>query len=267
MALNIIDTHAHLDMPEFDSDREAVIRRAFDCGVETINTIGINIESCQRAVELAEKYEGIVSSVGFHPQETDSVNKEDVDKLAELAQHPRVVAIGEMGLDYYRLKSSRENQLKVLKWQLEVARKVGKPIIIHCREAQDDMLSVIQSWVGIDYRSQDKIRGVLHCFNGDLEIAILYINMGFFIALGAYIGYPSSARLRETVSNIPPEKLVIETDCPFLPPQKYRGQRNEPSYTTITLGVLAEVKKMSLEEMARQTTSNAKRLFNLPLRS
>ncbi len=143
MELNVIDTHAHLDMPEFDLDRDAVVRRAIDCGVNTINTIGINLESCKRAVELAEKYQGIVSSVGFHPQETDLVNREDVDKLAELAQHPRVVAMGEMGLDYYRLKSSRENQLKVLKWQLELAREIGKPIIIHCRSIHQQSSNII----------------------------------------------------------------------------------------------------------------------------
>jgi TatD DNase family protein len=215
---------------------------------------------------LAEKYPGIVASVGFHPQECEGVREEDVNILAQMALHPRVVAMGEMGLDYYRLKSSRENQLKVLNWQLEKAKEIGKPIIIHCREAQIDMLRIIRSWSEGYLLPQDKPRGVLHCFNGNLEIAQQYINMGFFIALGAYIGYPSSARLRDTVKNIPSENLVIETDCPFLPPQKYRGQRNEPSYSTITLGVLAEVKQVSPAEMAQLTTSNAKRLLNLPLK-
>jgi TatD DNase family protein len=263
MEANIIDTHAHLDMPEFDSDRDAVINKAFESGVKTINTIGINLESCQRAIELAEKYQGIVSSAGFHPQESNNVTREDVNKLAELARHPRVVALGEMGLDYYRLKSSRERQLEVLKWQLDLAGEIDKPIIIHCRDAQQDMVSTIRRWIGADHVNHDKVRGVLHCFNGDLEMANLYIELGFYIALGGYIGYPSSAKLRSTVGNIPAEKLVIETDCPFLPPQKYRGQRNEPSYSTITLSVLAEVKGVSVEEMAHQTTLNARRLFNL----
>ena len=266
MDMDIIDTHAHLDMPEFDSDRDAVIKRAFDGGVNIINTIGINIESCRRAIELAEKYQGIVSSVGFHPQESDNIKEEDVHILKKFAQHPRVVAMGEMGLDYYRHRSSRENQLKVLKWQLELAIEIGKPIIIHCREAQEDMLNLVRKWIGNTHISHNGARGVLHCFNGDLEIANIYIDMGFYVALGAYIGYPSSANLRNTVKNIPFERLVIETDCPFLPPQQYRGQRNEPYYSMITLGVLAEVKRVPQEEMARLTTLNARNLFNLPVK-
>ncbi len=262
MELNVIDTHAHLDMPEFDSDRDIVISRAFENGVTLINTIGINLPSCQRAIGLAEKYPGIIASVGFHPQESDGVDKADVGILAQLAQHPRVVAIGEMGLDYYRLKSSREKQIEVLKWQLKLAEEVNKPIIIHCREAQEDMLKIIRSWVGTDPTPLRRPRGVLHCFSGDLETAEQYISMGFFIALGAYIGYPSSGRLRDTIKNISSNYLVVETDSPFLPPQKYRGQRNEPFYSTITLGVLAEIQGLSSEEMAMKTTSNARRLFN-----
>ena len=263
MELNVIDTHAHLDMPEFDLDRDTVIGRAFENGVKIINTIGINLPSCYKAIELAEKYPGIVASVGFHPQESEGGNKADIDILDQLAQHPKVVAIGEMGLDYYRLKSSKEKQLQVLKWQLELAKRVNKPIIIHCREAQEDMLNIIQSWIGTDFTPQQKPRGVLHCFSGNLETAQEYIRMGFLIALGAYIGYPSSGKLRDTLKNIASDNLVVETDCPFLPPQKYRGQRNEPFYSTITLGILAEIQGLSLEEMGRKTTSNARRLFNL----
>jgi TatD DNase family protein len=262
--IEIIDTHAHLDMPEFDPDRAEVINRATDAGVATIITVGINLESDRRAVQLAEKYPGVQAALGFHPQDSKGVKKEDIDSLAEMARHPRVRAIGEIGLDFYRHYSSREEQVQVLCWQLELAKKLALPVIIHCRQAQEEILPVLRNWSDA-YRPPDgKARGVLHCFNVGFEIAEQYLDMGFFISLGAYIGYPSSAKLRETIKSIPSDRLVIETDCPFLPPQKYRGKRNEPSYTLITAGVLAEIKKVSLEEIARQTTQNAILLFNLP---
>lgn len=264
MNLHIIDTHAHLDMPEFDSDREEVIRRANNSGIYTIVTIGIDLESSRQAIGLAEKYSGIVASVGIHPQASSGVEKKDIEELSKMARNPLVVAVGEMGLDYYRQISSREDQLKILQWELEMAKEIEKPIIIHCRQAQEEILNIIRSWSETIKLPPGKPSGVIHCFNGDLDAAYKYIDMGFLISLGAYIGYPSSAKLRDTVKNIPSEKLVIETDCPFLPPQKFRGQRNEPSYTSITLSVLAEIKNDSLEEMARYTTLNAKRLFNMP---
>jgi TatD DNase family protein len=262
LELQIVDTHAHLDMLEFDTDREEVIKRAHEKGIKLINTIGIDLDSCRKAIELAERYPGIFASVGFHPQEANGVKKEDIDELIKMARHPKVVAIGEMGLDYYRQRSTPENQLKVLNWELETAQEIGKPIIIHCRQAQEEILKILRKW-SENYRlPQGKPRGVIHCFNGELDAAEQYMDMGYFIALGAYIGYPSSARLRETVKSIPVERLVIETDCPFLPPQTFRGQRNEPSYTLFTLEVLAEIKQISKDEMARQTTLNAKNLFN-----
>lgn len=263
MEIKVFDTHAHLDMPEFDSDREQVIQRAFENGVQFINTIGIDLEASRKAIELAEKHPGIFASVGFHPQEANKVIKEDVERLAKMAGNPRVVAIGEMGLDFFRHRASEENQRQALQWQLELAKTIGKPIIIHCRQAQEEMLSILRSWATNFILSPGKPRGVIHCFNGDLATAEQYMDMGFFIAIGAYIGYPSSAILRDTVQGIPMGKLVVETDCPFLPPQKFRGQRNEPAYTLITLGVLSEIKQVSLEEMAEQTTANARRLFNL----
>ena len=261
MSIKIVDTHAHLDMPEFSSDRDEVIARATERGVTTIITIGINLESDRRSLNLAETYAGVLAAIGFHPQESKGVEKEDIEKLWEMAKHPRVVAIGEIGLDFYRNNAPREDQLKVLQWQLELAERVGLPIIIHCRQAQEEMLPLLRKW-SISYKTPgDEPRGVLHCFNVDLETAERYLEMGFYISLGAYIGYPSSAKLRETIKGIPMDKLVIETDCPFLPPQKYRGKRNEPSYTVITCGVLAEIRQTSLEEIARQTTQNASKVF------
>ena len=263
MTIAVIDTHAHLDMSHFDTDRSEMLARATESGVKMINTIGIDVDSCRKAVALAEKYSFIVASVGIHPGDAKKAKKEDMVQLEDLARHPRVVAIGELGLDFYHDASSKDIQLEVLGWELELAQKVGLPIIIHCREAQEAMLPVLKKWASSYPLPGGKPRGVLHCFREDLMTAQAYIEMGFYIALGAYIGYPSSARLRETVKNIPGERLVVETDCPFLPPQKYRGKRNEPSYILFTLGVLAEVKNLPVEKMAEQTTQNAVQLFGL----
>jgi TatD DNase family protein len=155
--------------------------------------------------------------------------------------------------------------LKVLNWELELAKKLDLPIIIHCREAQKYLLPVIRDWVASHPSPESKRKGVLHCFSADLPTAEQYLKMGFFIALGAYIGYPSSKALRGTIDNIPLDRLVVETDCPFLPPQKFRGRRNEPSYMLDTLTVLAEIKGLSLEEMSGRTTQNAKELFQVSI--
>jgi TatD DNase family protein len=259
----IIDTHAHLDMPEFDSDRDIVIGRAKEAGVAGIITVGIDIKSCRQAIALAEQHPQVWVAVGIHPQETKGVTTEDVNKLEYLAQNPKVVAIGELGLDFYRNHSPRQDQINVLMLQLDLARKLSLPVIIHCRQAQAEMLPILQKWTESFQLPEEKARGVLHCFSGDLEVAEKYMEMGFNISLGAYIGYPSSTKLRETLKNIPLDRIVIETDCPFLPPQKYRGQRNEPVYTLITASVLAEIRQLPIEEIARQTTKNAIRLFSL----
>lgn len=264
MDLTVIDTHAHLDFPQFDADRETVVARALAAGVKIINTIGVDVGASQKAIELADRYPGIFASIGVHPQEAGKAKKEDIDKLQEMTRHPRVIAIGELGLDFYRDQAPREAQLQVLQWELEMAAKSGLPIIIHCRQAQEYMLPLIREWSASFKLPEGKPRGILHCFNDDLEIAESYLSMGFYISLGAYLGYPSSARLREIVKNLPPDRLVVETDSPFLPPQKFRGQRNEPAYVVMTLSVLAEIKGVTLEEMARQTTQNAVRVFNLP---
>jgi TatD DNase family protein len=263
LTLKIIDTHAHLDMPHFDADREDMIQRAHDAGVYLINTIGIDVESSRKAIELAEQHSGIVASVGIHPQEAGKVTKEDIDKLKEFARHPKVVAIGELGLDYYHDKTFRDSQIKVLEWELKLAENVHLPIIIHCREAQASLMPVMEEWCNSYKIPKGRARGVLHCFGSDIQTAEWYIERGFYISIGAYVGYPSSIQLRETLKSVPVDRLVVETDCPFLPPQKNRGKRNEPAYTPITVGVLADIKQMTVEEMAERTTNNAMALFDL----
>ena len=233
--LKIMDTHAHLDMPHFDADRQEVIKRAQDAGVSLINTIGIDVESSRRCIQLTEKYSGVVASIGIHPQEAGNVTEKDIRILQEVAGYPGVVAIGELGLDFFHREPSREAQIRVLRWELELAAKAKLPVIVHCRQAREDMMAIIADWCESYSIADNTFRGVLHCFSGDIQTADWYIQKGFFISIGAYVSYPSSAKLRETVSNLPLEKLVVETDSPFLPPQKYRGQRNEPSYSVLDI--------------------------------
>ncbi|MFC1932332.1 TatD family hydrolase [Chloroflexota bacterium] len=263
MKLSIVDTHAHLDMEPFNEDRTEVIARALDSGVSTIITVGINLESSKKAVELAENYAEVLATVGFHPHEANGVKAEDIANLAKIADHPRVLAIGEIGLDFYRNYSLREAQLQVLKWQLELAVKLDLPVIIHCRQAEEDMLPLLHDWTSCHKEPHGQPRGVIHCFSGDVDTAQRYLDMGFFVSFGAYIGYPSPRYMPNVIRSIPQDRLVVETDSPFLPPQSHRGQRNEPAYLPLTVALLAEIREVSPETVAKETTQNARRLFRM----
>jgi TatD DNase family protein len=248
-------------MPEFNTDRRDVIERAAKAGVTTIVTIGIDLKSSYEAIELAQRFPGVYAAIGIHPHDAEGVYMEDIDQLETLTKKTRVVALGEMGLDFYRNTAAREAQFRVFNWQLELAHKTGLPIIIHCRQAVPEMLEILGKWSSVSQLMGPK--GIIHCFSGDLTTVRKYIEMGFYIALGGYIGYPSSQSFREVILEVPLDKLVLETDCPFLPPQQYRGKRNEPVYTLLTLQVLADIKKLSLEEAAHKTTTNAMAVFRI----
>jgi TatD DNase family protein len=263
MELSIVDIHAHLDMDSFNRDRTEVIARALEVGVSTIITVGTDLESSKNAIRLAESHAEVLASVGFDPHEASKVKKEDIADLAKMAQHPRVVAIGEIGLDFYRNYSSREAQLQVLEWQLGLATRLDLPVVIHCRQAEKDMLTLLRDWTSSHNAPKGQPRGVIHCFSGDIGTAQQYLDMGFFISLGAYIGYPSSRHIYDVIRAIPRDRLVLETDSPFLPPQAHRGQRNEPSYLPLTAGLLAEIRGVSPETIARETTRNARHLFRI----
>jgi TatD DNase family protein len=260
--LSIFDNHAHLDMKEFDEDREEVIARALKASVTTIITVGIDVESSKKAIGLAEKYPQIMAAVGIHPNDSSSIKKEDIVKLAEIAKHSKVVAIGEIGLDFYREHSPHDKQIEVLNWQLDLANELNLPVIIHCRQAEKDMLKLLRDWTLNNKRQPEQSRGVIHCFSGDANAARQYLDMGFYISLGGYIGYPASRNSQSVIKGIPLDRLLLETDCPFLPPQAYRGKRNEPAYVAITAGVLANIRQVPLETVARETTQNALRLFS-----
>lgn len=251
-------------MGHFSKDRAQVLARARDSGVSAIITVGIDLSSSQRAVKLAEKFSQVFATVGFHPHNVAGVNKPDITKLAQIAEHPRVVAVGEVGLDFYRDYSPHEAQLRVLKWQLELALELDLPVIVHCRRADKDILPLLRDWVSGDRRPPKQPPGVIHCFSGDVDTAREYLDMGFFISFGAYIGYPTSSNLYRVIRSIPQDRLLVETDCPYLPSQKRRGQRNEPAYILSTVEFLAEIRGESVEQVARETTESAHYLFRLP---
>lgn len=251
-------------MALFKKDRADVIARARDAGVGTIITVGIDLESSRTAIKLAENHVEIVATVGFHPHNVTGVREGDVANLAHMANHSRVVAIGEVGLDFYRRYSPREVQLQVLRWQLELAVKVDLPVVIHCRQAEKDMLPLLRDWALSHKYLKGQPRGVIHCFSGDIDTARQYLDMGFFVSLGAYIGYPASVNMRSVIRSIPRDRLMVETDSPFLPPQSHRGKRNEPAYLPLTVELLAEIRQVSSETIAWETTKNARHLFRLP---
>jgi len=261
----LIDTHAHLTETDFDEDRPETIHRAMDAGIGTIITIGTDLESSKKALELSEQYPGICATVGFQPHDAAAVETKDIKKLEEIAEHPNVVAIGETGLDFYRDYSPRESQIQSLKWQLSLSEKLKLPVIIHCRQAEEDMLHLLRSWLSVSKETNRENRGVIHCFMGDKNTAREYLDMGFYLSFGAYIGYPSSKDLHDIVRSIPGDRLLLETDSPFLPPQQYRGKRNEPSYIIFTAKALSEIRQESYDTIALQTTRNARRLFCLPM--
>ncbi len=260
-ALSLVDTHAHLDMEEFDQDREEVIARAIKAGLNNIVTVGIDLESSKKAIELAKKYQQIMAAVGVHPNDSSSFKKEDIVTLEEMAKNSEVVAIGETGLDFYRKYTPHDKQIEVLKWQLDLAVEMKLPIIIHCRQAEKDMIGILREWTLKNKSRFEQSPGVIHCFNGDANVAQQYLDMGFYLSVGGYIGYPASRNSYNTIQTIPLDRLLIETDAPFLPPQTYRGKRNEPAYVAITAGVLANIIRVPPETIARVTTENALRLF------
>ncbi|MFC1943570.1 TatD family hydrolase [Chloroflexota bacterium] len=263
MNLSIIDTHAHLDMSAFDKDRKEVIARALDEGINTIITVGTNLNSSKKSIELAEEFPEVFAAVGLHPHDVATVERADIASLDIIANHPRVIAIGEIGLDFHRNYSPRGAQLQALKWQLDLATKLELPVIIHCRQAEKDMLSLIREWTSRYRGPYGQCQGVIHCFSGDSDTAKQYLDMGFYLSFGAYIGYPTSRNSHDVIRNIPEDRLLVETDCPFLPPQSHRGKRNEPAYLTLTVQVLAEIREESPSGVAEKTTQNARRLFRL----
>ena len=257
----LTDTHTHLDFPHFDGDREQVIGQALAAGVGAIVDIGTDLASSQAAVALAEAYPQIYAAVGVHPHDAKTLTEETLEELGVLALHPKVVAIGEIGLDFFRDLSPRDKQRQAFQQQLALASEVGKPVIIHDRDAHSEVMAILRRWIEGGHQPA----GVLHCFSGDLAMAQEAIELGFYISIAGPVTFKNARRLRELVRQLPLEKLLVETDCPYLTPHPHRGKRNEPAYVKLVAQEVARIKEMSLEEIARITSNNAQALFALNL--
>jgi len=258
--MELIDTHTHLDFPQFDGDREAVIARAREAGVTTIINVGADIESSLASVALAERYPFIYAAVGVHPHDASILDETTLAKLKELARHPKVVAIGEIGLDYYRNLSPRDVQRRVFRLQLKLALDVGKPVIIHDRDAHREVLEILKE---VAQKADGRLTGVMHCFSGSPEMAREVLKLGFRISVAGPVTFKNARKLPQIVRELPLDRLLIETDCPYLAPHPYRGKRNEPAYVRLVAEAIAAIKGMPVEEIARATLQNALRLFGI----
>lgn len=266
MDIALVDTHAHLDFSQFEEDLEPVLDRARDQGVACVITVGFDLESSRKAVALAREHGNLKACVGVHPHEAGKPDASLVLSLRELAEDDQVVAIGEMGLDYYRDRSPRPAQRRVFREQLELAAEVGKPVVVHDREAHGDMMKMIRDWSQQVSRSNGKLRpplGVVHCYSGDSAMADELFELGFLISVAGPVTYENARPLQELVGRLPLKKLLVETDCPFLSPHPFRGQRNEPARVRLVASKVAEIKDVPLQEVARVTTENAGQVFRL----
>jgi TatD DNase family protein len=255
--LLLFDTHVHLNAEQFNEDVEEVMERAKEAGVEYMVVVGFDRPTINRALELVEKYDFLYASVGWHPVDAIDMEEEDLQWIEELASHPKVVAIGEMGLDYHWDKSPKSVQQEVFRKQIQLAKRVNLPIIIHNREATQDIVDILRE------ENAQEVGGIMHCFSGSAEVAQQCIDMNFYISLGGPVTFKNAKKPKEVAREIPLDNMLVETDCPFLAPHPYRGKRNEPAYVRLVAQQIAEIKEISVEEVEEITTENAKRLFGI----
>jgi TatD DNase family protein len=260
-----VDSHAHIDGPEFDSDREQAIQRARDAGVAAILNVGTGDPhggALERAVELAERHQDIYAAVGTHPHDARLFDDKAEQRIGSLIrQSSRVIAWGEIGLDFHYDNSPRDVQMKVFGRQLELARDARLPVIIHTREAEAETIEIVKSgWAG------SNLPGIMHCFSGSLALAQQAIELGFSISFSGILTFKKAEDLRAVARQVPLDRLLIETDCPFLAPVPFRGKRNEPAYVVEVARCLAGIHGLEVEEIARITSENFTTLFNLPIR-
>ncbi len=253
----MIDTHAHIHFPQFDKDRDEIVKECEE-KLDAVITVGCDLEDSKKAVSVALKGKNIYASVGIHPHEARNYSEKDYDRLVELAKSPKVVALGEMGLDFYRNLSPKEKQYEIFSMQVEAARELNLPVIIHTRNAAKEMAEFIR-------KNFDGVRGVIHCFSGERELLEAALDAGLYISYAGIVTYPKNEELRETLKYVPSSRLLVETDSPYLSPQPVRGKRNKPTYVAYTAMKVAEVLGLSFTDVDRITTVNAKRLFNLPM--
>lgn len=257
----MIDTHAHLDDRVFANDLHAVLERAEAAGVERIVCVGTDMDSSRAALSLAEQHDAIWAAVGVHPHNASKLYPADLDELRVMARQDRVVAIGETGLDFYRNLSPRDAQLSAFRLHLDLAREVSLPVIVHDRDAHDEVLLELKRWVAYQYGQRF---GVLHCFSGSAAMAQEAVELGFYISVGGAVTYDKAGTLAEVVRQVPMDRLLLETDCPYLAPEPYRGRRNEPAYLVHVVRAVARLRGLTPEEVAATTAANAVLLFGGP---
>lgn len=251
----LIDTHCHLDFKDYEHDIDVVLKRAKANGIGFIINVGSSMHGTQKSIELAQRYDFIFAAIGIHPHEADKITSEELGAFSKFLDSSKIVAVGEIGLDYYKNLSSRDNQKKVFSQLLEFSRKGNLPLIIHNRDAHSDTMAILKEAMG------SSIRGVMHCFSGDEAYLKDCLDLGFFISFTCNITFKNASRLRDICRMVPLDRLLIETDAPFLAPQIFRGMRNEPMYLRYAAEEIASIKGMSLEQIAMITTENAKGLF------
>lgn len=251
----LVDSHAHLDGSQFANDLDATIERATANGISHILTIGCDLESSAKSVAIAARYENIFAAVGVHPHDATEINEAALTELRAMLRHPKVVALGEIGLDYFRDRSPREIQRSAFREQIRLAKELGKPIIVHDRDAHEEVVQILKE------ENAATVGGILHCFSGDLQMAQQCLDLGFYLSFTGTITYPKNEAVREIIKALPIDRMLVETDCPYLSPQKFRGKRNEPAYVRYTAEKMAEIKGLTIADIARVTSRNCHDLF------
>jgi TatD DNase family protein len=261
----LVDSHCHLQDKKFKSDVDAVITRAREAGVTAMVTIGYDMASSRHGIEIADSYEDVYATIGVHPHDAKDVRQKDIDELAKMADSAKVVGIGEIGYDFYRNLSPREDQDRAFRTQLDLARELRVPVVIHSREADEATYQVIAEHESQALRDWPKDRplGIMHCYAGDLALALRYIELGFVISIAGTVTYPNADRLRAVAGGIPLRWMAVETDAPYLPPQAMRGKRNEPAYVMETAKFIAGLRGDTLAEVCDRTATTAAWLFGL----
>ena len=258
----LIDTHCHLDMNSYSEDIQGILDNAYNNGVRGIVTIGIDLASSKEAVKLAKRYPMVKATAGVHPHDVSNLTKNDLNAVSAMIDRHRekIVGYGEIGLDYVKQYSPQDTQIKAFKDQLGIAKNFNLPVVIHDREAHEDILNILRLFAPFDKG------GIMHCFSGDVEYAKKVLDLGFHISIPGIVTFKNAAELREVARKIPAEALLLETDGPFLAPVPYRGKRNEPLYLLYTAQEIAQIRGVPIEEIARITTANAEKLFDFASR-
>ena len=251
----LFDTHAHLNDPAFDEDRDALMQTFRDSGVGLVLNAGCSLESSKDCIALAERYDWLYCSVGTHPDTADEVNENVLEAYRQMCKHPKVKAIGEIGLDYYYETIHRDTQMKAFRMQMALAQELDMPVIIHERDAHNDGMTIVKEF--------PKVKGVFHCYSGSAEMARQLVKLGWYIGFTGVLTFKNARKAVETAASIPLDRIVLETDCPFMAPVPYRGKRNHPGLLPHMAQKLAEIRGLPVEEIIRITTENAKRLYRI----